>query len=327
MFHFNELPLRHLFAHLDGTTAGPNAFTGTLGKALLSCQSLDVVSFQTIDGDLPEMTDFESLSKDQRYLYEMCLAVKCGSISESLSSREPGKMVHSRWLTTANRLLHLYVSTSQPSQSLVTLAEYIIKVYAPLWFEIKLKPQCYYGATHLWKAIHLSRFLPSIERDVVDKCIQQNGYYGHPENVLLNMMIDERKYIRELAARKLKAARETDGCHSSSSGDIRKFTIPKLNFEASDYYELVNWIDFPRLEPPLTCKLMENDLEKAIKTGSMPDLEKYPCHTQAVERHVKVVTDAARSVCGKERREGYIQAKLESSKKMSKYTTKSEWKS
>ena len=59
----------------------------------------------------------------------------------------------------------------------------------------------------------------------------------------------------------------------------------------------------------------------------MPDLEKYPCHTQAVERHVKVITDSARSVCGKERREGYIRAKLESRKRMSKYFTKSEWKS
>ena len=53
---------------------------------------------------------------------------------------------------TANRLLRLYVSTSQPSQSLVILAEYIMKVYAPLPLPIKLKPQCYYGATHCWKA-------------------------------------------------------------------------------------------------------------------------------------------------------------------------------
>jgi len=162
MFHFNEL--RHLFAHLDGTTAGPNAFTGTLGKTLPSCQSLDIVSFKTISGDLPEITDFKSLSKDQRYLYEMCLAIRSGLISQSLSSREPGKMAHSRWLTTANRLLRLYVSTSQPSQSLVTFAEYIIRIYGTVWFGIKLKPQCYYGATHLWRTIHLSRFLPATER-------------------------------------------------------------------------------------------------------------------------------------------------------------------
>ena len=112
MFHFNKLPLRPLFTHLDCTTAGPNAFTGALGKALPSCQSLDIIPFKNIDGDLPEITDFESLSKDQRYLYEMCLAVKSGSMSESLSNREPGKMAHSRWLTTANRIFS-YVFTSR----------------------------------------------------------------------------------------------------------------------------------------------------------------------------------------------------------------------
>jgi hypothetical protein len=327
MYHFNELPLRHLFTHLDGTTAGPNAFTGALGKALSSCQYLDVVKFEAIDGDLPTITDFTSLSKDQRYLYEMCLAVRSGTISKNLSTREPGKVAHSRWLTTANRLLRLYVSTSEPSRSLFTLVQYVIKVYAPLWFEIKLKPQCYYGASHLWKAIHLSRFLPSVERDVVDKCIQQNGYYGHPENVILNMMTDERKHIRELAVRKIKAARSNDGCHSRNSADIRKFIIPKLDFEAGSYYELVNWLNFPTIEPPIARNIADSDLEEAIETGKMLQIENYPCHTQAVERHVKLVTDAASSVCGKERREGYIRAKIESRKKMSKYTTKSDWKS
>jgi len=93
------------------------------------------------------------------------------------------------------------------------------------------------------------------------------------------MMIDERKHIRELAARKIKVARETEGSHCSSSRDVRKFIIPKLNFGARDYYELVNWLDFPRLEHPITCNLLDTDIDEAIKTGSMPDLEKYPCHT------------------------------------------------
>jgi hypothetical protein len=33
---------------------------------------------------------------------------------------------------------------------------------------------------------------------------------GHPENVSLNMMIDERKHTRDLAARRIKVERETD---------------------------------------------------------------------------------------------------------------------
>ena len=87
----------------------------------------------------------------------------------------------------------------------------------------------------LWTAIRLSRFLPLSDRDVVDKCIQQNAYYGHPENVLLNMMIDKRKHIRQLAVSKIRAAREAADLTTSRSGDVRQFTIPKLSFQATDY--------------------------------------------------------------------------------------------
>ena len=85
----------------------------------------------------------------------------------------------------------------------------------------------------LWTAIRLSRFLPLGDRDVVDKCIQQNAYYGHPENVLLNMMVDKRKHIRQLAVSKIRAAREAADLTTSRSGDVRQFTIPKLNFQAT----------------------------------------------------------------------------------------------
>ena len=131
----------------------------------------------------------------------------------------------------------LYVSTSQPSQSLFfTLAEYILKVFDPIWIEIKLTPQCYDGATHLLKAIHLSRSChPLRERSLINVFNRMASMViGHPENVLLNMMIDERKHIRDLAARRIKVEREADRCHHSSSGDVRKFTIPKLSFEATD---------------------------------------------------------------------------------------------
>jgi len=136
------------------------------------------------------------------------------------------------------------------------------------------------------------------------------------------MMIDERKHIRELACRKIKVARESNSWHSSSSGVVRKFIIPKLKFEATDYFELVNWLDFLRLQPPITRKFMENNLDEVIMMGNMPDLNKYPCHTQAVESHIKVVTDSSKAVCDEEQKEGYIRAKLESRKKMSKYTKK-----
>lgn len=44
----NELPLRHLFVHIDGSTTGPQTFSGEIGKQLESCEKKSVVQFQPI---------------------------------------------------------------------------------------------------------------------------------------------------------------------------------------------------------------------------------------------------------------------------------------
>jgi len=36
----------------------------------------------------------------------------------------------------------------------------------------------------------------------------------------------------------------------------------------------------------------------------------FPCHTQAVERAVKLVTDASTAVCGESARDGFIRARI-----------------
>ena len=317
----NELRLRHIFTYLDGTTSGPSAFTGDIGKSLVTCQTLAVVEFEAINGNLPEFKNTSSLSKDQKYLYDICMAVNNGAVPSTLASKEPGAMVHSRWLRMANRLLRLYVSTLNPPENLQIIAEYIMKVYAPTWFNIKLRPQCFYGAQHLWNVMRLSRYLPDNVRKVVDKCLQHNGYFGHPENILLAMIKDEREEIRELALRRIARAREV------KTKGVRKFKIPTLNFNAKDYYEMVDWNNTQRCEPPLTRIFTDNEIEEGIRSRaeSVFELDKFPCHTQAVERHIKIVTEASAAVCGELRQDGYIRAKLESQKQMAKYSTKKDW--
>ncbi|GBM27866.1 hypothetical protein AVEN_66414-1 [Araneus ventricosus] len=58
----NELPLRHLFAHVDGTTTGPRSFTGEIGKSLAVCEKLPVVSFTPIECTLCEVTNKKDLN-------------------------------------------------------------------------------------------------------------------------------------------------------------------------------------------------------------------------------------------------------------------------
>jgi len=100
-----------------------------------------------------------------------------------------------------------------------------MKVYAPVWFAIKRQSSCRYGTLHLFQTILKSRYLSQDLKSIIDPVIQRNAYFAHPENILLCMLADDRKTIRELAMRRILKAR-------SEEYEIRRFTIPLLNFQA-----------------------------------------------------------------------------------------------
>src|SRR6218665_2787987 len=131
--HANDLPLRHLFEALDGATTGPRGFPGSIGKRLVTCSEQPVSSFEPVQ--LTEQlsnVDPKELSTDQGYLMEICNTTSIGECGVDLAMRNLGCLNHSRWLTTANRILRLYVSDRKPSENLKTLVTYIIRVYAPM---------------------------------------------------------------------------------------------------------------------------------------------------------------------------------------------------
>ncbi|GBM01812.1 hypothetical protein AVEN_205473-1 [Araneus ventricosus] len=73
----NELPLRHLFAHVDRTTTEPRSLTGEIRKSLAGCEKLSVVSSMPIEYTLCEVTNKKDLSTDQLCLMEICEVIKC----------------------------------------------------------------------------------------------------------------------------------------------------------------------------------------------------------------------------------------------------------
>jgi hypothetical protein len=173
--HANELPLRHLVEKLDGKTSGPRGFTGPIGKLLPNCESLPLVEFEQIDAE-EQLVDSENLSTDQKYLFEMHHAIVSGDCSQDLAHRNPGKMAHSRWVTIANRLLRLYVSTENPSEKFVSIISYIMKVYAPMWFSIKRNSSFVNGSRHVYKTIVLMRPLNEDVRKMISPVIQRNAF-------------------------------------------------------------------------------------------------------------------------------------------------------
>ncbi len=125
MLHLNELPLKHIFEHFDGTTSGPASFTGQIGKEISKdLRLLTVINFQPIEGQVENLPEsiLSELSTDQLYLYNISMTIQKGrgflDHNDHVTTNSPGVLHHARWLTKANRILRLYVSTSEPSKQL-----------------------------------------------------------------------------------------------------------------------------------------------------------------------------------------------------------------
>ena len=83
---------------------------------------------------------------------------------------------------------------------------------------------------------------------------------------------------------------------------------------------MINW-DNP-LKPPATVNLSDEDTTNMIKNDSQLEIEKHPCHSQAVERHVRLFMQASLATCEAEARNRYIRSEIKSRKELPKFDTK-----
>ncbi|CAH0550876.1 unnamed protein product [Brassicogethes aeneus] len=123
------------------------------------------------------------------------------------------------------------------------LVSYIIKTYAPVWFDIKRCQLVKYGPKHIFNVVQTTRHLPDDIKRIIDPVIQRNTFFYHPENMLLAMIVDEREYLRELGYRRVLRAK------SEITKSVRTFMTPLINFEVTDYIKLIDWTKC-KLSPP-----------------------------------------------------------------------------
>lgn len=120
-----------------------------------------------------------------------------------------------------------------------------MKVYVPFWFIVKQNPQAIHGSRHLYKYIQMTRSLPQNIQKIIKPRIQTNGFYCHPENILLSMITDENRDNREKGYAKKFEAR------ANPSLNVRPFAVPTINFECDSNMTMINWDAVRRLtEPP-----------------------------------------------------------------------------
>ncbi|GBM27211.1 hypothetical protein AVEN_202100-1 [Araneus ventricosus] len=169
--------------------------------------------------------------------------------------------------------------------------------------------------------IFLASQLPDNVKQIIYKVFSNNAYFVHPEHLLLTMLHDSRKHIRELVVRCILGARDKK---TKNSGGLRFFKLPKLNFEVADYIDLIDWSNCVVTEPPLKMHIKDKDLKEMCKEEQFPALnfEEFPCHTQSVERCVKLISEAEMKVCGETARDGYICAKFQARKELPTFNNK-----
>ncbi|GBO37245.1 hypothetical protein AVEN_51085-1 [Araneus ventricosus] len=137
---------------------GSKSFSGPIGTQLSKCKKLPVVSFESNECDIPEI-ERKILSKHQ-YLLDISYAIKSSRFPEDLSAHEPGPLSHSRWLTTAKRVLRLHLNIENLTDEHKILVSFILKSYMPVWFHIKKSKHFTNGPEHAFEVIESSRFLP-----------------------------------------------------------------------------------------------------------------------------------------------------------------------
>nr|CAH7730300.1 unnamed protein product [Callosobruchus chinensis] len=78
--------------------------------------------------------------------------------------------------------------------------------------------------------------------------------------------------------------------------------------------------------PPVLANITNEDLKLFIENNDTLEFPRFPCHTQAVERCVKLVTEASSCVIGEEARDGFIRLRVKSREIMPHFHHKAEHK-
>ena len=87
---------------------------------------------------------------------------------------------------------------------------------------------------------------------------------------------------------------------------------------------MIDWAIENVTEPPLTFNRSNRSLMEYVNEISTPiiELENYPCHMPAVERCIKLVSEASERVCGLTKYDGFLHARLSSRRSMPNFEIK-----
>lgn len=328
VLHLNEILFKAVFVHLDGITKGPNQFSGAIGRQLEIAHTLEIVNYERISlENMPPDISIESINYEQTYIYKLAKAIDTGECSDDLAQCNVGVLQTVRWLVPASKILRVYMSSSKPSRNLKEVVNFILKVYLPSWFWIKINPSFTNGAKHVHRLLTFARkSLSSDTWTIVCEKIYNNSYFLHSENVLLAMITDDDRNIRRRAYDLIIKARQRD--QGKVVQNVRVFRKPSktdINECADHYSNVLDW-DNHYYEPPFTLKLSLSELYEYKESSEIILVADIPCHSQGTEFLVQAVSKATNKVAHNDRQEAYVRVGLVARSLMPQFNTKADYR-
>ena len=185
------------------------------------------------------------------------------------------------------------------------IIQFVLQSYFKLYFDIKVKHSLVDGPYHVVTALRITRTLPKKVKDIVSPYIATGAYHAHPENVLLTLLGSEIQKDRKFAIETILKIRGSSefGCMST-----RSHRTPEINVKATSPSNLIFWDKIDCYEPVFTCKLSKEEIRN-FKDSPM-NVPYFPIHSQSTERAVQIVSKAAQTVFGYEKRDGFVRGML-----------------
>ena len=196
------------------------------------------------------------------------------------------------------------------------IVEFIVGVYVPCWFQIKVRSCWVDGSRHILYQLKLLKYQNKNVIRIVTPTIKRSAWYAFSENILQTLLCSDDPNERKFGVQKIIELRK-----GADLGDlsVRSRPTPSINCDATSLIELISWSSNV-YEPPLTCKMSITQITEIIdKPMVVPN---WPCHGQSIERVVKQVTEASNAVYSAEKREGYIRCQEASREIMTKNNSK-----
>ena len=214
-----------------------------------------------------------------------------------------------------------YGLTGEVYHYFVLVVKYVTQVYFQVWSDVKVRHSIVDGPYHILTLLRLVRQQDEVVREIVTPYIQSGAWFAHPEAILVSLTASTDETDRRFAVDQILKLRG-----DSDLGDTRKRDrrTPFLNMDATNLIGLIDWDIETIHEPVFTCSLTQAEVKDIL--GRPLDIPYFPLHTQSTERAVKQVTEAAAAVCGPEKRDGYVRARIAHRELIPKFQSKKDMK-